>query len=221
MTRETNWRSSACAEWELQSNDTFEIQRHFGTEECFHGIRKKPTTSPYLEPDESIPHPHPLPFQVQFNVIHSLCLSVKFPLHFRFDDKYFVYISHLCLACYMPRPSHLSVCDNTNNIWWSVKVMTLLIMQSSPPSRHSPLSGPKTLLSTLLSDTLNLCSSLNVIDSSFLCLIALERCVLGKLHKSQRSCPCDILLCALTKHHAMKAYWGIGCIAPLILWPRH
>jgi hypothetical protein len=27
--------------------------------------------------------------------------------------------------------------------------------------------------------------------------------------------------CALTKHHAMEAYWGSGCIAPLILWPRH
>jgi len=25
----------------------------------------------------------------------------------------------------------------------------------------------------------------------------------------------------LTKHHAMKTYWGNGGIAPLILWPRH
>jgi hypothetical protein len=25
----------------------------------------------------------------------------------------------------------------------------------------------------------------------------------------------------LTKHHATKAYWGSGDIAPLILWPRH
>jgi hypothetical protein len=25
----------------------------------------------------------------------------------------------------------------------------------------------------------------------------------------------------LTKHHAMKAYWGSGGIAPLILLPRH
>jgi hypothetical protein len=24
-------------------------------------------------------------------------------------------------------------------------------------------------------------------------------------------------LCFLTKHHAMKVYWGSGCIAPLIL----
>jgi hypothetical protein len=25
----------------------------------------------------------------------------------------------------------------------------------------------------------------------------------------------------VTKHHAMKAYWGSGGIAPRILWPRH
>jgi hypothetical protein len=24
-------------------------------------------------------------------------------------------------------------------------------------------------------------------------------------------------LCFLTEHHAMKAYWGSGCVAPLIL----
>jgi len=28
-------------------------------------------------------------------------------------------------------------------------------------------------------------------------------------------------ICALTEHHAMKAYWGIGGTAPLILWPQH
>jgi len=27
--------------------------------------------------------------------------------------------------------------------------------------------------------------------------------------------------CALTMHHAIKAYWVNGCIAPFILWPRH
>jgi hypothetical protein len=27
-------------------------------------------------------------------------------------------------------------------------------------------------------------------------------------------------LCALTKHHAMKEYWGSGCVAPRIRRPR-
>jgi hypothetical protein len=25
----------------------------------------------------------------------------------------------------------------------------------------------------------------------------------------------------LTEHHAMKAYWGSGGIAPRIIWPQH
>jgi hypothetical protein len=32
--------------------------------------------------------------------------------------------------------------------------------------------------------------------------------------RTDKNCCCP---CALTKHHAMKAYWGSGCIAPLIL----
>jgi hypothetical protein len=36
----------------------------------------------------------------------------------------------------MPRPSHPPSLDHPNNICWSVQVMKLLIMQSSPASRH-------------------------------------------------------------------------------------
>jgi hypothetical protein len=32
---------------------------------------------------------------------------------------------------------------------------------------------------------------------------------------------CCNLFVLLTEHHAMKAYWGSGSIAPLFLWPRH
>jgi len=31
----------------------------------------------------------------------------------------------------------------------------------------------------------------------------------------------DVSVIFLTEHHAMKAYWGSGSIAPLILWPGH
>jgi hypothetical protein len=31
----------------------------------------------------------------------------------------------------------------------------------------------------------------------------------------------DVVCLFFTEHHAMKAYWGSGGIAPLILWPRH
>jgi hypothetical protein len=47
----------------------------------------------------------------------------------------------------MPCPSHPPRLGNSNNIWWSVKVMKLLISQSSSVS----LLGPNILLSTLFS----------------------------------------------------------------------
>jgi hypothetical protein len=46
-----------------------------------------------------------------------------------------LFVSHLSHTCYMPRPSHLPWFDHPNNIWWSLEVMKLLIMQSSPVCR--------------------------------------------------------------------------------------
>jgi hypothetical protein len=34
--------------------------------------------------------------------------------------------------CYMPRPSHLPSVDRISIIWWSVRVMKFLVIQSSP-----------------------------------------------------------------------------------------
>jgi hypothetical protein len=76
-----------------------------------------------------------------FPKIHS---NITFPstprlfewsLPFSFSDKNNVCIFNLSHACYMSRPSH-PPCLDPNNIWWSVQVMKLLIMQSSPASRH-------------------------------------------------------------------------------------
>jgi hypothetical protein len=53
-----------------------------------------------------------------------------------FSDQNSVCNSHLFHASYMPRPSHTHLFDHPNNIWWSVQVMKLLIMQSSPASYH-------------------------------------------------------------------------------------
>jgi hypothetical protein len=47
-----------------------------------------------------------------------------------------------------------------NNTWWSIQVIELLIMHSSPAS----LLRPNILLSTLFSDTLKLCSFHNTRD---------------------------------------------------------
>jgi hypothetical protein len=47
--------------------------------------------------------------------------------------------------------------DHPNDIWWRVQVMKLLIMQSSPVFATSSLIVRNILLSTLFSNTLNLC----------------------------------------------------------------
>jgi hypothetical protein len=69
-----------------------------------------------------------------------------------FRSKQCMHFSH---AGYMPHPSHPPWFDHPNNIWWSVQVIKLLIMQSSPsPASSCPLC-PNILLSTMCSDTLN------------------------------------------------------------------
>jgi hypothetical protein len=51
-----------------------------------------------------------------------------------------------------------------DNIWWRVKIMDVLEKQFSPLSCHFIPFGSDILLSTLLSNILNLCSSLNARD---------------------------------------------------------
>jgi hypothetical protein len=62
-------------------------------------------------------------------------MSSKWSLPFRFYNQNIVciYLSH---ACYMFRLSHPPWLRDSSNIWWSVQVITLLIMQSSPASSH-------------------------------------------------------------------------------------
>jgi hypothetical protein len=61
----------------------------------------------------------------------------------------------------MPCPSHPPSLDYSNYTWRRIQVMKLLIMQSSPTSRHF---GPNILLNTLFSNTLSLCSYREVRD---------------------------------------------------------
>jgi hypothetical protein len=51
--------------------------------------------------------------------------------------------------------------------WRRVQVMKLLIMQFSQPPVTSSLFGANILLNTLFSNTLSLCSSLNVRETKF------------------------------------------------------
>jgi hypothetical protein len=62
----------------------------------------------------------------------------------------------------LPIPSTLSW--HSNYTWQRVQVRKLLIMHLSTSSHYSSLFCPNILLSTLFSNTLSLCSSLNIRD---------------------------------------------------------
>jgi hypothetical protein len=93
-----------------------------------------------------------------------LCLDLPNVLPFWFSNQNFLCISYLSHAWFVSHLSHPPWGDHPNNIWWSVQVMKLLIMQSVQPLTTSSLLGPNILLSNLFSNTLNLCSSLSVRD---------------------------------------------------------
>ena len=67
-------------------------------------------------------------------------------------------------TCYMPHPTHSSRFDHPNNIGWGVQIINLPLYSFLHSPVTSPLLGSNILLSTLFSNTLSLCSSLNTSD---------------------------------------------------------
>jgi hypothetical protein len=83
-------------------------------------------------------------------------------LPFRFTDETLVYVSHISMRATWP--VHLILLDLlTLTIFVEAyKGIKLLVMQSSPAYATSSLLCPNIFLSSLLSNTLNTCSSLGV-----------------------------------------------------------
>jgi hypothetical protein len=106
---------------------------------------------------------HPVSKILSNIILPSTPRSSEWSLPFMFSDEDFVLISHSSRACYVPQPSHPPWFGHRNNIWWSLQVMKLLILQSSPASRHFLPLRSRYSPQHLFSNTLNLlCSSLNV-----------------------------------------------------------
>jgi hypothetical protein len=69
------------------------------------------------------------PLQIHFNIIPpSNPGSIKQSIPFRFPSK-ILYLFHISRACYSHRQIHLPWFRHTNNAWWRVQTMKLLIMQ--------------------------------------------------------------------------------------------
>jgi hypothetical protein len=70
-------------------------------------------------------------------ILISSHLFLGFPSDpFGLSDQNFIRNSYLSHACYIPRSSYPPLFDCLDNVWWSVQVMRLLNMQSSPDSCH-------------------------------------------------------------------------------------
>ena len=87
-------------------------------------------------------------------MVSFLLLSFQYPI----SDPL---LPHLC---FMPCLSPPLLLDHCNYTWRRAEVMEPLLLQFSPTSFSSSLLTPNTLLSTMFSNTLSLCSSLNIRD---------------------------------------------------------
>jgi len=122
-----------------------------------------PATYPYPEPVWSSPRPHislpEHPSSYYLPIYAWVFQVVSFPQVSPTKTLYTLLLSTIRATC----PVHLILLD-TNHIGWAVQIIELLIMQFSPLTVTSSLSGPNILLSTPFSNILSLGSSLNVSD---------------------------------------------------------
>ena len=86
------------------------------------------------------------------------CLSPRFP------NQNPVCTSPCLHTCYMPRPSHSSRFYHPNNIGEEYRSLSSSLCSFLHSPVNPSLLGPNILLNTLFSNTLSLCSSLNVSD---------------------------------------------------------
>jgi hypothetical protein len=77
----------------------------------------------------------------------------------------FVRISHLFHACYMLRPSHAPWPGHSNNVWWSIQLLSSSFCSPFQTSAISSVLGPYSPQHPIL--THNLCCSLVVWETKF------------------------------------------------------
>ena len=115
-------------------------------------------TCRYPEPARSSPYPTYHLLKIYLNIIlPSVPGSPMWTLSLRFPHQYPEYDTRFPHKRYMPRPSHSSRIYHPNNIWWTVQIIKLLIMQFSPLPCYLVRLRPKTCFK---SNTKVLCTGL-------------------------------------------------------------
>jgi len=144
----------------MERSPSWEIPNLFRNPKVHYRVHKSQLVVPIMS------HMNPiLTFPPNFPDIHSNIFFSSTPrsftwfLHFRFSYQIFVCVFNLSHACCIPCPSHppwlahqIIFCEAYT--LWTSSLCSLL----QPPATSS-LLGPNILLSTLFSNTLNLCSS--------------------------------------------------------------
>ena len=136
-----------------------------------------------MKPECSLPHSQNpasfFPILSQINPVHISSLhflkihlnivlpstprSFKWPHSVRSPHQNPVFTSPFCHTCYMPNPPNFSWFDRRNNIW-SIQIIKLFIMESSPLPSPLALLRPKCLSLRPFSNINSLRSSLIMRD---------------------------------------------------------
>ena len=106
-----------------------EIPRLLWNSKIHYRTHKCPPTFPVLGQINPVHVPQSHFLDIDLNIILPFMLgSSKWSLSLRFHRQNHICTPLLPHTCYMPRPPHSSRLDHTNNIWWAVQVIKLLIM---------------------------------------------------------------------------------------------
>jgi hypothetical protein len=133
--RQTDWLTDSMEQspfWETYSHSASQkTHQVLWNPKVYYHVHKSLPLVPILS--QILPvHTSPIYFSmIHSNIFLSLSRSSKWSLPFGSSNKNFTCIFHLSHACHMPCISHPPWFDHSN-IFWSLQVMKLLIMLSSP-----------------------------------------------------------------------------------------